>query len=531
MTRLTSGLLVLLTSYCFAQKSPSALSSHQKLQLIMDGGGMAVQNTGAVDGNGDNAIGECSNPIVADALRCFVTMDDNTRVIVDNNSGYPNEWVGSLVLAADRSTQTDTPFETRAKGLFKKGDLIYVDKDKILWFDFTRGDGKKFDYPYSNQAVRSGALAGWWSLKEEMRPEGSNLVFRYPKVGPSSKPGWAHNQLISGSASPNGQEHWWDAFSWGVEHTIGQLISPANPDKTHHMTYEKSAETPTGNWTIVKFGTREADGFYHYATSGRMINIFDDRVDIGRDPSRPCPYPYERCRADSGPISYIDSHVEYIIRPTDVVVKWRFKITSDTTSLWLAKNIYVYYWTAYEEDMDDPDEAMRPLPESCDAGRFGNQFPDQVYGQPIYVQSNERLLPNGVSVDSSLPPGSVARLLFGLRCPPYNGGNYQNYDIDTYPPEIVRSGSWIRLGEELAGPNSLSFNAPNWQLTLLSEPTTGTGTEQEPEKISWNRLLAWVENRDGTIGFGFGSGPGVDNWLRAGRWYGVRYSLKANSNP
>src|SRR3989344_4681375 len=60
------------------------------------------------------------------ADRMEVLMDDCTTIRIDNASHMSHGTVYSLVLAADRSTQTGCPFEITKKGFFKTGDRIFV---------------------------------------------------------------------------------------------------------------------------------------------------------------------------------------------------------------------------------------------------------------------------------------------------------------------------------------------------------------------------------------------------------------------
>jgi len=140
--------------------------------------------------------------------RFSVTLDDSSTVTVDNASSMTDNWVSGLVIAADRSTQEDCPYDSpNYKGLFKNGDRICVTDNYMVWFDYTTNDGMTFSNPpYGGNWERSGALAGFWSL------DPNTSYFKYWKTGPNDCWNWAHNELISGSASPNQEQHWWDKY-------------------------------------------------------------------------------------------------------------------------------------------------------------------------------------------------------------------------------------------------------------------------------------------------------------------------------
>ncbi|MEQ1878222.1 MAG: hypothetical protein ABL958_16390 [Bdellovibrionia bacterium] len=58
-----------------------------------------------------------------------------------------NQEAGRLVLIADRSTQTNCPDNTPAKGLIKTGDRVYINDNYIAWFDLSTNDGVAFTTP------------------------------------------------------------------------------------------------------------------------------------------------------------------------------------------------------------------------------------------------------------------------------------------------------------------------------------------------------------------------------------------------
>ena len=150
------------------------------------------------------SIAQAAEPNLSSVHRIQVALDDGSAVTVDNASKMPDQKVNDLVLAADRSTQTGSPFTQKAKGLFNRGDRIFVSDYYIAWFDYTIGDGVA-PPPRWPTFSRSGDLAGLWSLD----PETQNFRYPYKTISKLDKEdsskniswNWARNELIPGSNS------------------------------------------------------------------------------------------------------------------------------------------------------------------------------------------------------------------------------------------------------------------------------------------------------------------------------------------
>ncbi len=413
-------------------------------------------------------------------------MDNGTTVTVDNASSWSNTAIGSLVLAADRSTQEDCPYTApNFKGLFRNGDRIFASNYYLAWFDYTQSDGITFtNPPYGGSAGRSGNLAGWWSLD----PASPN--FRYFKTGPNGCSNWAHNQLIPGSASPNREQHWWDKYYTPNEHVICPIVG-ANK---YFFPYTDAWRTSNSQFTTVLDGTEDAAGV-HYKTSCR-ISSWHGNIDVTDDNDA------------NGIANYIQSELEYTCRSTDLIVTWKFKPNSADI---VAYNMFVFLWTAYAQDEDGT---------SCDTSATGSQWPGTVYGQPLYNQSSHTLTTN-FSPAGPFAPGSIVQMVFGPTC----SDPYKNQDIHTDPPFAVGDGSWLRLGES----PTISINSPRWQYTNRGVPNTGAGTQADPTRFAWDKLESWNETHDGTLGFGALRGvysdPADYITLLSGKWYQSEFSL------
>ncbi|MBF0431769.1 MAG: carboxypeptidase regulatory-like domain-containing protein [Fibrobacteria bacterium] len=410
--------------------------------------------------------------------RFQAVMDNGTYVTVDNISNLTEAAVGNLVLAADRSTQEDCPYDaTPHKGLFQAGDRIVVTDYYLAWFDYTTNDGLAFAKPpYSQNWERSGSLAGWWTLNP------ATGTFRYNKIGPNGCGNWAHNELIPGSASPSQEQHWWDKFSPPLEHTV---VFPYG-DSYIFTSYPYAKQGPNSDYVIKSDGQQNAQGL-HYVTNARMTS-WKYAIDVTDENDQ------------NGISNYLVSSMEYICRARDVKVIWKVMPgLADVT----VNNLYIFLWTAYSgQDMDGT---------SCDF-TGGSQWPGTVYGHYRYTQSSLSLRDNW---GTTAAPNQVMAMKLGDVC----SDPYVNIDVVTRPLFEVTDGSYIRIGES----PTLAQNFPRWQLTVLGEPGAGAGTYEDPENFTFAHLINWNETHDGTLGFGVGRGPFNDPKdyfkLTAGRWY------------
>jgi hypothetical protein len=421
--------------------------------------------------------------------------DTLSGVFVDNASSMTNAHIARLVLTADRSMQDGSPnAEPLRKGLVNDGDRVCVTDRYLAWFDYTLQDGVPFDAPYGNNASRAGTLAGLWTLDPLQK------WFRHRRPSPDgSTDEWAHNELIPGSASPDGGQFWWDQHAPPVEHTFLVIAGADVPPERHggwgwfFVSYHFSQMTPKSEWVITDDGRRSADGV-HYRTSAYLSSWRGqtDMVD-GED--------------EQDIKNRARSSVEYICRPDDIVIRWR--LSPETADISVT-NMYVGFWLAYAGD-NDGHPRCDPAP--------GEQWPSRSYGQPLYVRSSEWLgATDAPSQGRTLRAGTIGKLtLHEPACDHRSDGSqhWDYYNTGMYTETSrVRAGSWIEVGED----PQLSSALPTFRVMVLSEPLTGAGSADDPQQILWDNLNIWHENVDSTIGMGTGS-PSGQTILKAGRWY------------
>ena len=423
--------------------------------------------------------------------RLEVALDDGSSVTVDNASKMADSRVRDLVLAADRSTQTSSPYTQKAKGLFNRGDRIFVSDYYIAWFDYTIGDGAPLP-PRWPTFSRSGDLAGIWSL------DPSKQTFRYP-YSSFSKAGkddgakniagnWARNELIPGSNSPAGQNYWWDRYSPPLAHTI---IIPLTEDASQYdlfgTTY--SQKFSGSNFRAELDGEQQSDGV-HYKNRFLMTSWRKNHANFKsmQDPSQP---------------GYINASTDFICHEKNIEVAWKFSPTVNVST----SNILVYLWVAYTGQNST----------AC-----GGDFPapTEVYGFPSgqsqyqYVATNW----NGQQTSPALFPWDTA-----VPC------SKKNVGIGVTPSTApLQAGSSVTIGES----PDMNFNQPRLQFVSLAEPNAGSGTESDPVGIPFNRLGFYYENNDQTYGIGLMRGPYTNpsDWLplEQSKWYQVHYSISTS---
>src|SRR5262249_33163903 len=141
---------------------------------------------------------------------------------------------------------------------------------------------------------------------------------------------WAHNEMIPGSASPNQEQHWWDKYGPPLEHTMVVVAGSEN----YFLSYHYAKGTPHSMWASLRDGFADAAGV-HYASRARMTS-WHLRVDVGDG------------NDENGIGKWVDASVEYVCRPDDLLVIWRFRPSADI----VVNNLYVAMWTAYAQDED-----------------------------------------------------------------------------------------------------------------------------------------------------------------------------------
>jgi hypothetical protein len=272
------------------------------------------------------------------------------------------------------------------------------------------------------------------------------------------------------------------------------VICPVVGTDKFFFPYTDAWRTSNSQFTVVVDGTKDAAGV-HYKTSCRMSS-WHGSIDVTDDNDA------------NGIANYIQAELEYVCRPTDLIVTWKFKPNSADV---VAYNLFVFLWTAYAQDEDGT---------NCDAGGAGSQWPGTVYGQPLCVQSSHTLLAN-FTPGGPFAPGTIVQMVLGPTC----SDPHRNQDLYAYPSFVVGDGSWIRVGES----PTLSINSPRSQYTNRGVPNTGAGTQADPIRFAWDTLESWNETHDGTFGFGAKRGPYSDPaeyfTLLGGKWHQSEFSL------
>jgi hypothetical protein len=431
-------------------------------------------------------------PASATISRYTQYLDGGVPVTVDNASGWSQSEVWNLVLAADRSTREECVYSAAAKGLFQTGDRIFVNQNYIAWFDFTRGDGVAFSAPYSNNWTRSGELAGFWSLNPDTH------LFRYYRTGPNGCFNWPANELIAGSASANGGQYWWDAYSPGFEHAIGVNRTDGS-GQSMYMAFNYVQGSNKSGFQQLLDGFEDGAGV-HYKQKGRLTSTNGTTDILDND---------DTILSNA----YINSEQEYICRTNDILSIFRVQPTVNVVK----NNLVIGLWVAYGQDVDNLQTTDNP-PYVCDAGGPGEQWPPDSYvtKRPRYGQFSQTAIQNWTGTNWAAY--SFIPHTLGPACP--DNANYFNYDI--YTPGAPTIGSFIRFGYH----PTIDISEPRWQMLLLGAPNTGSGTQTDPINLVVGSMLMGNERRDGTVGGGIiGSN---EQTLEANKWYQVYVSVQTN---
>ncbi|HEV7484817.1 MAG TPA: hypothetical protein VGQ65_03980 [Thermoanaerobaculia bacterium] len=428
-----------------------------------------------------------SLPASAAVVRYTQLLDGGVPVTVDNASGWSQTEVWNIVLAADRSTREECVYDPPdIKGLFKTGDRIFVNQNYLAWFDFTVGDGVTFPSPpYANNWPRSGELAGFWTL------DPSTHLFKHYRTGPNGCSNWPANELIPGSASPNGGTNWWDAYAPPIEHTLSLTTTATGANM--FMSFHYAQSTANSGFQVLLDGYDGVDGV-HYKQQAKMTSS-NHNVDISDN--------------NDGSLSgqYIDADIEYICRSGDVLCTWKFKPNVTVT----AHDIYSYIWSSYSgNDLDGT---------GCDPYTVGSQYPSstEVTKQPMYASARDGLQNNwnfNIVGDSVWMP-----MVMRPPCPPAGDPDPYNDDMWSANPGL---GSWIRWGVD----DFLDSTNPRFQLINLATPNTGSGTLLDPISMPLGSLLFSHERHDETLGVGIGLAPSYT--LVANQWYQIYYSFSTS---
>jgi hypothetical protein len=446
----------------------------------------------------------CEDPIWPAAARCWLDLDNSgpdrdqpNVVYLDNASSMSNARAAVLVRTADRSTRNAGPAESYRKGLMKGGDRVCITPQYLAWFDYTLGDGIRSDapLPMSGQWARPNGLAGIWTL------DPATGTFRFPVRG-----GFARNELIPGSASPGGQEHFWDVWSPPIEHTI---VIPTTDDPQWAFYFFSTLNgrlSLLNRFMTVADGVRDSAGVHYkissLLTSWKSAWWIPDSTDANLVGNT------------------IETELEYVCRPNDILMVWNFRPTQADV---VSENVYFAIWLAYGADEDDT-----PCDVRLDKGgglMAGNQWPDAslIGNRPVYARSNQNLMATWNQPASLVPAGGVSELLIGTPCQRKGDGSYPdyvNYSVFSFPGYQIRNGSWIEVGASPA----LSSDRPRMRLTVFGTPNAGRGTKDDPFDWLPKDCSLWSETVDGTIGAGCGT-AGDSSTFKAGQWYRAAMSL------
>jgi len=344
----------------------------------------------------------------------------------------------------------------------RTSDRVCVTDNYIAWFDQS----------VNNNFARSGELAGLWTLNPE-----TNYP-RYFRTNTCSN--WAHNELLPGSASPFGQVWFWDTQSPPVEHVVMASAPACFFGAVHY------AQLPGTNaaWTQVLDGASYTDGV-HYKVSTRLA-----------DGSALCHAPNPTSTFGT---AWIDSELEYICRPRDILSVWKFKPSTTIT----ASNTFTYVWTAYSLDQDNT---------NCDE-LAGDNWPDTTYGQPLFARSNKPLTTNWTDPQVTYPANSIVPMDVGPVCPyrVHMPPLHFNRDIYSLAPAV---GDTLEWGE---ASNLDASAAPRLTMKLLDSPP---GTQ----RVQYDQIQFANETYDGVLG----GGPKMNasRQYSPNTWYGDTFSLQ-----
>jgi hypothetical protein len=454
--------------------------------------------------NGSEAV----FPVPARVKRTHVTLDDGSKVTVDNiSSQIPADVVAKIVLAADRSTKTGCPFSTPAKGLFAVGDRIVVSDYYVAWFDYTLNDGVEPPAGWAGPSTypRAGTLAGLWSLNPQT-PGPSGAYFAHVAEFANSSKGicsdWPRNELISSSNSPQGQWYWWDKYSPGLQNSM-DITESADGSATAYFSGNYAQATAASNFKVTADGTQDSSGNLHYSTSSLLTSNQGTTTFQS---------------ALTGETGSIETTFQYIAKEQGVAVLWDFSSTVPTS----VNNVFASLWLSYtgqSATTNYPSGHNYPLPTDT----FGNLY--------RHGLSNLGVALSG-PVDYAGPDAPLA-FRWGAKgnTPCFLQTNYPNcYNIDMNATEPnnapIRAGDWLVSSQRSANGDA----GPSWRLTNVAVPNAGSGARADPIGFPFDRLVTSYESRDLQMSLNITRGPYPTTpplWftLTPGVWYRVHYLI------
>lgn len=180
-------------------------------------------------------------------------------------------------------------------------------------------------------------------------------------------------------------------------------------------------------------------------------------------------------------------------------------------------NLVIGLWVAYGQDEDGLQTSDVPS-YPCDAGGAGEQWPSnsEVTKRPRYAQFSQTATQNWTG--TSFSAHTFIPHTMGTACP--NNASYINSDIYTGAPSI---GAFGRIGYH----STINISEPRWQMLLLGQPGSGSGTQTNPINLAVGGFIMGNEVRDGTIGLGM-INYGNDDTLLANTWYQSYVSIQTN---
>jgi uncharacterized protein DUF4214 len=517
--------------------------------------------------------------------RFSVGLDDGSVVTVDTISHYPLATVATMVITADRSTQTGCPFSERKKGLISAGDRVFVSDYYIAWFDYTVADGVPTPVGWSASTfARSGSLAGLWTLNPSSAgPTG--VYFKNVAGFTNATYGicfnWPRNELEPGSYSPTGEMNWWDKYSPPNENAIGvaysgSVVGPNGSSGIHLMSVNSGQASSASGFTQIEDGIQDSSMAVHYEIEEYMV----DEV-----------YGVITFASSTGNTAYLLTNFSYVANQAGITALWNFYPVGGNASV---TNLYSALWQSYTYLQD-------ASPYSADSTTCGNGAPQPVlYTLP--VATNEPVsrqnpannpLPYDLSGSSSFASaqentyqtalsnlgiysGSIYQTCNGIQdtgpylCPhglpasfdwnavetsvptpteatptPCTGSLNLDIQVFDYVPNTVpalplpgfsppfNTSTWVNTSRSIQAGDRLSVSQPNgtgWVITDLQMPFTGTaatGIGFPFDRITLSYDHSDLDTSTNLIRGPYNSNSDSSQWftLQAGTMYSVAYSI------
>lgn len=435
-------------------------------------------------------------------------LDDRSPLTVDNASRMSAAQVSTLVLAADRSTQSGCPYYKATKGLIKGGanaDRVFVSDYYLAWFDYTLNDGVG-----THQFSRSGTLAGYWSLN----PNTQGFKYYLEPYSPARETpnaegtcwNWARNELLPGSNSPKAQLYWWDRYAPPLENTL-VFQTPTSVSSGAYGSINLFSTVYTQGTTGANFA-KGSDGWQdslavHYTTAGTLSSWRGDKTFTAANPKN-------TSEISTGTIEYV---LDFVCKEKEIQVVWLFKSSTTVTPI----NYYANAWNAHS--------GLGPIT-TCDSS--GASVPARVIGTPMANGTPYHSYNFGKSSVDLARIDQLGRLTWfspntittfpWTEAKPCNGVN-----VGLITKKFVSglpNGSTLEVGFN----STLNNSQPYMKIINRISPTQGTGSAADPKALPFQQMVANYENNDqqqGLILMSYNSGQ----TLQGGVWYLSSYSV------